>query len=86
MTPSLVTALVWLVAANVIGLFPSKHKHWPSAYFLIAIGLPLLAWLAYENGALITFGVFLAAASILRWPVLFFIRWIASLFGTRAEG
>ena len=85
MTASFITALVWLISANVIGLFPSKHKHWPSAYVLITIGVPLLIWVAYENGLWITLGVFIAAASILRWPVVFFVRWATSLFGARAE-
>ena len=38
MTLSLWFALGWLVLANVTGMFPSKHKHWPQAYALIAIG------------------------------------------------
>lgn len=85
MTPSFITALVWLITANVIGLLPSKHKHWPSAYVLIALGLPLLVWVALENGLWITLGVFVAAASILRWPVIFLLRWVANLIGSRAE-
>ena len=53
MTTSLIAALIWLVSANVIGMFPSKKKHWPAAYALIAIGVPLLGWVTYQNGPVI---------------------------------
>ncbi len=80
MTLSLTLALGWLVLANVIGMFPSKRKHWPAAYALITIGLPLLAWVFWQNGPWIGLLVFAAAASILRWPVRFFLRWLRQMF------
>jgi len=76
MTFSLMLALGWLVAANVAGMFPSKHKHWPAAYVLIAVGLPILGFVVWENGVLIAALVLLAACSILRWPVRYLFRWI----------
>ena len=76
MTLSLFIALAWLVAANITGMFPSKHKHWPQAYGLIAIGLPILAWVFFENGVLIGCLVLLGAVSVLRWPVRFLLRWL----------
>ncbi len=79
MTSSLTIALVWLIAANVIGMLPSKHKHWPSAYVLMTIGVPLLGYVFWQNGVLIGALVTVAAASILRWPVLFFVRWLRGL-------
>ena len=39
MNLSLALAFLWLIAANVIGMVPSKKKHWPQAYVLIVIGL-----------------------------------------------
>ena len=81
MTTSLTLALVWLIAANVIGMFPSKHKHWPQAYAMIALGLPLLVWVAWENGVFIGALVLVAACSILRWPVRYFLRWLRRLVG-----
>lgn len=78
MTISLWFALVWLVLANVTGMFPSKHKHWPQAYVLIAIGLPILAWVFWENGPLFGLAVLVAASSVLRWPVRYMVRWIRS--------
>jgi hypothetical protein len=81
MTLSLMLACGWLVLANVIGMFPSKKKHWPAAYGLISIGLPLLGFVFWENGLWIALVVFVAAASILRWPVRYFMRWVSGLFG-----
>ena len=72
----LVLALVWLIVANVIAMFPSpKRHHWPAAYVLIAIGLPLLAWVWVENGPVIAILLLAAGASVLRWPVRFLFRW-----------
>ena len=38
MTPSLIAACLWAIAANVIAMFPSKSAHWPAAWGLIAVG------------------------------------------------
>ena len=79
MTDSLTLALLWLVTANVIGMLPSKHKHWPSAYVLMTLGVPLLGLVYWENGVLIGTLVLVAAMSILRWPVRFFVQWVRGL-------
>ena len=85
MTPSFITALVWLVLANIIGMLPSRHKHWPSAYVLMTIGFPLLGWVFWENGVLVGLLVLAAAVSILRWPVRYFVRWLKRLSGAEVE-
>ena len=76
MSISLIIALLWLVLANVIGMFPSKHKHWPAAYFLTAIGVPILGFVTYENGPVVGLLTLIAGASILRWPLIYLWRWI----------
>ena len=76
MSLSLIAALSWLVLANVIGMFPSKHAHWPQAYAMIAVGLPILGFVFYENDVWIGFAVMLGAASILRWPLRYLGRWL----------
>ena len=83
MTVSLMLACGWLVLANVIGMFPSKKKHWPAAYILISVGIPLLGFVFWENGIWITLIVFVAAVSILRWPVRYFVRWVSGLVGRK---
>jgi hypothetical protein len=79
MTTSLMLACLWCVLANVIAMFPSKKKHWPAAYVLMTFGLPLLGLVFWENGILIGLLVLAAAMSILRWPVVFFLRWLKGL-------
>ncbi|MEQ8923301.1 MAG: DUF2484 family protein [Roseovarius confluentis] len=86
MSLSLILACLWCVVANVIAMFPSKHSHWPAAYVLIALGLPLLGFVVWQNGVWVGLIVLAAAASILRWPVRYLVRWVSGLFGARAEG
>jgi len=81
MTTSLMLACLWCVAANVIGMLPSKKKHWPSAYVLMTFGVPLLGLVFWENGIWIGLLVLMAAMSILRWPLVYFMRWIKSIGG-----
>jgi len=81
MSLSLVCALLWLVTANVIAMFPSKDYHWRNAYILIGIGLPLLGWVWWQNGVWIALAVLLAAMSVLRWPVIYLGRWVRGLLG-----
>jgi hypothetical protein len=81
MTLPLILCLFWLVAANVIAMFPSRDKHWRAAYVLIAIGVPLLGWVTYEGGPIIGLVLLAAGASILRWPVVFLWRWLRRQWG-----
>ncbi len=76
MSLSLIAALLWLVAANVTGLLPTKDHHWRAAYILIAIGIPILGWVTYENGPIWGMAMAAGGASVLRWPVYFLARWV----------
>ncbi len=76
MTLSLILALLWLVAANVLAMIPSKDNHWMRAYFLIGIGIPLLGFVTLENGPVWGLVVLAAGASVLRWPVIYLSRWV----------
>lgn len=60
-TLAFVAGFLWLIAANLIGMFPSKDYHWSNAYRLIAVGLPILIWITWANG-LVWGAVFLGAA------------------------
>ncbi len=77
---SLILVCVWIVVANVIAFFPSKRQHWPSAYVLITLGIPLLIYFIYENGPWLGILVLLAGMSILRWPVFYLAKWLRRLF------
>ena len=75
MTWPLIAGLLWLVAANVTGLLPSRDKHWKVAYILIAVGVPVLGWVLVVNGVVWGLIFLLAAGSVLRWPVVHAWRW-----------
>ncbi|MGB5556586.1 MAG: DUF2484 family protein [Paracoccaceae bacterium] len=79
MSLSLILAFFWIVAANLIGMFPSKRNHWPAAYVLIAVGVPLVGYVTYENGPLVGVIALAAGASILRWPVFYLWKWARHL-------
>lgn len=85
MSASLILACLWCVLANVIGMFPSKKKHWPAAYVLISFGIPLVAFVVWENGIWFGLVALVAGASILRWPVLFLLRWLKSIFADQTK-
>ncbi len=81
MTTSLVLSFVWLILANVLAMIPSNDAHWRRAYFLIAEGLPLWVWLLIQNGPFVAIVVLAAAASVLRWPVRYLLRWVRRQVG-----
>jgi hypothetical protein len=75
-TLALVAGLIWLIAANVLGMLPSRDQHWSNAYRLIAVGLPILIWIAVAKGLVWAALFLLAAASVLRWPLVHVWRWM----------
>ena len=76
MSMSLTLACVWVLVASAIAFLPSKRQHWPQAYALIAVGIPLLGYVTYENGPMVGVICLIAGGSILRWPVIHAIRWM----------
>ena len=81
MTTSLVLSFVWLILANLLAMIPSNDDHWRRAYFLIAVGLPLWVWLLVQNGPFVAIVILAAAASVLRWPVRYLLRWVRRQVG-----
>ncbi len=76
MTPSLIAAFLWAVTANVLGMLPSRDNHWFRAYVLIAVGIPILGWVTWQNGPWIGLLVLAAGMSVLRWPVRYLWAWL----------
>lgn len=68
MSLSLTVACAWVVVACLGALFPSRRHHWPFAYVLIAVGIPVLGFVTYVHGPFVAFVVMLGGMSILRWP------------------
>ncbi|MEX0283121.1 MAG: DUF2484 family protein [Paracoccaceae bacterium] len=85
MSASLFMACIWAIVANVLALIPSKDNHWFRAYVLIAVGVPILGFVTYENGPTVGFIVLLAGASILRWPVIYLWRWMRRVAGVEPQ-
>ena len=79
MSLSLIAGFVWLIAANVMAMFPSRDYHWKNAYRLIAVGIPVLGWITWENGPLLGLLFLAGGASVLRWPVYFLWKWLRTL-------
>ncbi|WP_377512961.1 DUF2484 family protein [Octadecabacter sp. R77987] len=76
MSISLILAFLWFIVANLMAMVPSRDNHWRRAYVLIAIGVPLVGYVTYENGPLLGLLVLAAGASVLRWPVIYLGRWM----------
>jgi len=72
----LIAVAVWLIVANVVAMFPSKDLHWRFAYMMIAIGVPILGWVTYENGPWVGLFALAAGGSVLRWPLIYLTRWL----------
>lgn len=80
MSLSLILACLWALLANVLALIPSNDNHWRRAYMLIAVGVPILGFVTYENGPWIGLLVLAAGMSMLRWPMIYLGRWVKGLF------
>ncbi|WP_422029191.1 DUF2484 family protein [Roseovarius sp.] len=76
MNLSLLLACAWAVAANLAAMVPSRDNHWRLAYVLIAVGIPILGYVTYQNGPWWGVAVLVAGMSILRWPVIYLGRWL----------
>lgn len=76
MSLSLILACLWAVGANVAAMLPSRDNYWTRAYVLMALGVPLLGYVTWQNGPWWGMAVLLAGASLLRWPLIHAARWL----------
>ena len=76
MSAPVIAACLWVVTATLIAMLPSKDYHWRAAYVLIAVGIPIVGWVTLQNGPLVALLVIAAGVSVLRWPALYFWRWV----------
>ncbi|SFN69921.1 Protein of unknown function [Roseovarius lutimaris] len=79
MTLSLLLACLWAFAANVLAMLPSRDNLWRRAYGLIAVGVPILGFVTWQNGPWVGLLVLAAGMSVLRWPVIYLGRWLRRL-------
>ncbi len=76
MSYGLAAAFLWLIVANLVAMLPTRDHHWSAAYALIAAGIPLLGWVTWESGPLWGVAVLVMGCSVLRWPLVFLLRWL----------
>lgn len=88
MSNSLALACLWGLTANVLAMTPTKDHHWRKAYFLTAVGIPILGYITMQHGPWIGLLVMGMGCSILRWPVVYLGRWLRKWIGvqTRRKG
>lgn len=79
MNTSLILACAWAVLANLLAMIPSRDNHWMRAYALIAVGIPILGYVTWQNGPWVGLLVLAAGMSLLRWPVVYLGRWARNL-------
>ncbi|MFY9241135.1 MAG: DUF2484 family protein [Roseovarius sp.] len=84
MSISLILACLWALTANLLAMMPSRDSHWKLAYGLIAVGIPILGYVTYQNGPWVGLFVLAAGMSMLRWPVRYLGRWVMGLLARRA--
>jgi len=75
MNLSLILACLWALMANLAAMIPSRDNHWTRAYMLIAVGIPILGFVTWQNGPWIGLLVLAAGMSLLRWPMVYLTRW-----------
>ncbi len=69
MTLSFALACLWVVLAAVLSALPARDNHWRHAYFLIAIGIPLLGYVTWENGPVWGLIALATGMAVLRYPL-----------------
>ena len=74
---------LWVVLAFAMAALPSNDNHWRRAYVLIAVGVPLLIWIAWNDGILMGAIALLVGGLVLRWPVYFFWQRVKKTFGVK---
>ncbi|MCG6902228.1 MAG: DUF2484 family protein [Rhodobacter sp.] len=73
MSPPLIIASLWVLAATVTAMLPMRLQYAPGLV-LLAAAVPLLIWIGYDQGAWVTLFAFLAVLSLFRRPLAYFAR------------
>jgi len=76
MNGSVLLACLWAITATLIAVLPSRDHHWRAAYWLIGFGIPILGWVTWTEGPVWGMVMLAAGASVLRWPVIYLVRWL----------
>ena len=75
---SLILACVWALAACLAAMMPQRF-HWPAAWALITMGIPILGFVTLQGGPVWGLICLAGGASVLRWPLLRAGHWFKQL-------
>ncbi|WP_298297309.1 DUF2484 family protein [uncultured Litoreibacter sp.] len=73
MSPSLILAALWAVAATLVALLPMRYQYVPGVTLLIAAPF-LIGFIGYEHGIWFAALGLAAFASMFRNPLIYFYR------------
>jgi hypothetical protein len=73
MTPSLIAACVWAIAATITALLPMKRQMVPGLTLLVTAPL-LLVWIGWDHGWLLATLGLLGFVSMMRNPLIYFVK------------
>jgi len=66
----LAAACLWLIAANMAAMLPSRDNHRKCASVLVVIGVPLLGWVTFALGPVVGVVLMAGGVLVLRWPLM----------------
>jgi len=73
MTPSIITAALWVLAATATAMLPMRLQYRPGLALLVAAPF-LILWLGYENGWWVSAAAALGFVSMFRNPLRYIWR------------
>jgi hypothetical protein len=65
----------------MLAMLPSRNNYWRRAYVLMALGVPILGFVTWQNGPWVGLFVMVCGMSVLRWPVIYLGRWMRRKLG-----
>jgi hypothetical protein len=79
MSTPVILGFLWLLVANLRAMFPSRDNLWRFAYGLMAVGVPILIWITWKHGIWLGVVFLLMAMWVMRWPVIYAVRWLRNM-------
>jgi hypothetical protein len=76
MTPSLITACLWVLASTVVAFLPMRRQYIPGVALLVAAPI-LIIWLSVDFGWIIGIIALFAFVSMFRNPLIYIYRRIS---------
>lgn len=86
MSWTLLLACLWIVGAKLASMRASKRHHWPLAYVLMPLGVPIVVLAWWEHGAVAALFTLAIGMVVLRWPVIYLGRRIVKLVKGAGNG